>query len=462
MMRNTLNSIFGAIAISAMSLAAGCGAPEAENSGTAGTGLGLQHSTAVERGGERAAQVTGNLTYYGGPVIQNVKVVTIYWNSSVNYRTATPSIDNFYSAVTNSTYMDWLCEYNTTTPAQSIGRGSLAASFTDSQTSTAVTDAQIQQRITALINAGSVPLPDANTYYAVHFPPGVSITASDGSKSCVQFCAYHGTYARNTGGSGTYIYYGVLPDLGGACAGGCGGSTQYNNTTSVASHELIEAITDAAVGVATTYGPPLAWYDQTNGEIGDICNASQGSVVGADGRTYTVQREWSNKQGACVVSGAACSGGGGGGGNSTILNPGFESGAVSWTQSSGVISNSATNAHSGSYVAWLNGYGSAHTDTLYQDVALSSTATNLCFWLRITTAETTTTTAYDTLTAQLRNTSNGVLTTLGTYSNLNKGAYAQRCFNVSAYRNQTVRVYFTGTEDSSLQTSFFLDDFTLQ
>jgi thermolysin metallopeptidase-like protein len=156
-----------------------------------------------------------------------------------------------------------------------------------------------------------------------------------------------------------------------------------------------------------------------------------------------------------VGTSTACGGGGGGGGG-TILNPGFESGAVSWTQSTGVISNSATNAHSGSYVAWMNGYGTTHTDTLSQAVTVGSTVTNYCFWLRITSAETTTTTVYDRLTAQI----NG--TTLATYSNLNKSAYTQRCFNVSAYRGQSVTFSFTGTEDSSLQTSFFLDDFTLQ
>jgi len=82
---------------------------------------------------------------------------------------------------------------------------------------------------------------------------------------------------------------------------GCGGNTWFNNQTSVASHELIETITDAEVGLATVVGKPLAWYDSANGEIGDICNASQGSFTGADGKTYTVQTEWSNQKNACIV-----------------------------------------------------------------------------------------------------------------------------------------------------------------
>jgi hypothetical protein len=51
--------------------------------------------------------------------------------------------------------------------------------------------------------------------------------------------------------------------------------------------------------VATTYSSPLAWYNKTYGEIGDICNGQQGTVTGTDGVTYTVQKEWSNSKAAC-------------------------------------------------------------------------------------------------------------------------------------------------------------------
>jgi len=155
-------------------------------------------------------------------------------------------------------------------------------------------------------------------------------------------------------------------------------------------------------------------------------------------------------------------GGGGGGGGNLLLNPGFESGAVNWTQTAGVIS-STTNAHAGSWTAWLDGYGTTHTDSVYQDVAIPANVTSatLSFWLKVTTSETTTTTAYDTLKVQIRNTSNTVLATLATYSNLNAGAYSQKSFNVTAYMGTTVRVYFLGVEDVSLATSFFVDDTSL-
>lgn len=158
---------------------------------------------------------------------------------------------------------------------------------------------------------------------------------------------------------------------------------------------------------------------------------------------------------------------GGGGSSSQLLkNPGFESGSNGdWKQDTGVITNSTSRTpRSGTWYAWLNGYGSSNTDWLYQDVTIPSNATaaTLTFYLAIDTAETTSTTAYDKLTVTVRNTSNTVLATLATYSNLNKStSYVQRSFNLLPYKGQTVRIYFHGQEDSSLQTSFRIDDTAL-
>jgi pseudomonalisin len=149
-------------------------------------------------------------------------------------------------------------------------------------------------------------------------------------------------------------------------------------------------------------------------------------------------------------------------------NPGFENGSTNtapWTTSSGVVDSSTSEpAHSGTWKAWMCGYGSTHSDSIVQTVAVPSTATSatLAFWLHIDTAETTTTTAYDTLKVQIRNSSGTVLATLATYSNLNKNTgYAQKSFDVSAYKGQTIQVYLLGSEDASAQTSFVVDDFTL-
>ena len=145
-----------------------------------------------------------------------------------------------------------------------------------------------------------------------------------------------------------------------------------------------------------------------------------------------------------------------------LLNPGFESGSINWTATAGVITNSTGQTpRTGSRYAWLNGYGVTHTDSLFQQITIPATANSatLSFWLKINSAETTTTTVFDRLQVQIRNSSNQVLTTLATFSNLNETTgYTLRTFDVSAFRGQTVRIYFLGTEDSSLQTSFVIDD----
>jgi hypothetical protein len=140
-------------------------------------------------------------------------------------------------------------------------------------------------------------------------------------------------------------------------------------------------------------------------------------------------------------------------------NPGFETGTASpWTASSGVIDNSAGEAaHSGSWKAWMDGYGTTHTDTLTQSVTIpAGCSATLSFYLHVDTAETTASTAYDKLTVKAGS------TTLATYSNLNAASgYSLKSFNVSSLAGQTVTISFSGAEDSSLQTSFVVDDTAL-
>ncbi|MEV0839553.1 hydrolase [Actinocatenispora sera] len=167
------------------------------------------------------------------------------------------------------------------------------------------------------------------------------------------------------------------------------------------------------------------------------------------------------------LGGGSTSGGGGtGGGTCTagqlISNAGFESGSTGWSASSGVITSSSQEpAHTGSYKAWLDGYGTAHTDTLSRSVAVPAdcgTAT-FSYWLHIDTAETSST-AYDKLTLDAV-TSAGT-TTLASYSNTNAtSGYVQKSVDLSGYAGQTVTLRFTGTEGSKLQTSFVIDDTAL-
>jgi hypothetical protein len=161
-------------------------------------------------------------------------------------------------------------------------------------------------------------------------------------------------------------------------------------------------------------------------------------------------------------------GGTGGGGTPTelIVNGGFEAGTSPWLASSGVIggTTTATPSRSGTARAKLDGYGTTHTDSLYQQVSIPATATSasLSVWLRVLSNSNSTTTAYDTLKIQVRNSSNAVLATLATYSNLNKGSsYLNKTFDLGAYKGKTVRIYFEGIEDTQVATTFLIDDVSL-
>ena len=142
-----------------------------------------------------------------------------------------------------------------------------------------------------------------------------------------------------------------------------------------------------------------------------------------------------------------------------LLNPGFESGDVSWTGSAGSITTDAGRpAHAGSWKLWLGGNGVTTTETESQSVTIPSTATapSLSYWIRTDTAESGTT-AYDTMKVQV--VSGTTTSTLVTYSNVGTSAtYSQKTFSLTAYKGMTITVKFLMNEDSSLQTSFVVDD----
>jgi len=253
-----------------------------------------------------------------------------------------------------------------------------------------------------------------------------------------------------------------------------GGSTPVNTVTASISSPLsgTTVASGAAVSFAGSATDSSATATLTYAwNFGDGATASGATAshaytnTGTSAATYTATFTATDNTGATgsattqvIVSATA-------GAKQLLVNPGFESGATGWTASSGVIgaNGSSEPTHGGSYDAWLDGYGRTHTDTLYQQVAIPSTITSatLTFWLHIDTAEPATA-ARDTLNLQIRNSSGTVLATLGTWSNLNAAAgYAQKSYNLTAYKGQTIRVYLVGAENSSRQTSFVVDDFAL-
>ncbi|OLZ62309.1 peptidase M4 [Streptomyces sp. IMTB 2501] len=205
-------------------------------------------------------------------------------------------------------------------------------------------------------------------------------------------------------------------------------------------------------------------YSASGLPAGLSINSSTGQITGTPttagtSNTTVTVTDSTGATGTATFSWTVNSSGGGGCTSAQLLsNPGFESGGTGWTATSGVITtDSGEAAHSGSYKAWLDGYGSSHTDTLSQSVTIpAGCKATLTFYLHIDTAETTTSTQYDKLTVTAGS------KTLATYSNLNAASgYSQKSFDLSSLAGSTVTLKFNGVEDSSLQTSFVVDDTAL-
>jgi hypothetical protein len=259
---------------------------------------------------------------------------------------------------------------------------------------------------------------------------------------------------------GMYATVGGLPVGGGSSGGNTVTVTNPGNQTGTVGTATSLRITasDSASGQTLTYSasglPAGLSVDSGTGLISGTPTTAGTSTVTVTATDTTGAAGSTSFTWTVNPAGGGCTAPG-----QILLNPGFESGSASWTASNGVIGQNGSSepAHTGTWDAWLDGYGTTHTDTLTQSVTIPAGChAGLSFWLHVDTAETTTSTAYDKLTVKAGT------TTLATYSNLNKNTgYAQRTFDVSTLAGQTVTVSFGGTEDSSLQTSFVIDDTAL-
>jgi hypothetical protein len=246
--------------------------------------------------------------YYGGPVLSNAKVYAVIWGAKVDPGTQA-QIGGFFTATLNSTYMDWLKEYSTDVKAvdgrpgtnQTIGRGTFEGVIviTPKNTSMALKDSEIQTELDAQITAGVLPAPDANTLYMTFFPPALSISLDGNGSSCHDFCAYHEGFTSKTNGN---VFYGVMPDLGGACAGSCGSNLNpFDDMSEVTAHELIEAVTDPFPTPGDKPAFPQAWNDNQGNEVADLCVEQPTTVTTTTGTKYRLQQIWDDTINGCQL-----------------------------------------------------------------------------------------------------------------------------------------------------------------
>jgi hypothetical protein len=425
------------------------------------------HETALH------AMVTSsnNLNYGGGPVQHSPKIYLIFWGwSSSSDTTHDPDgmsnyLINYFTALGGSQLGNVQTQYYDNSGSITSPHPEYAGVWYDSSLPPQTyTDANVQSEASRAVSHFGYSA-DAN-YFVV--TPHNYTTSGFGT----QWCAYHNAFSGSSGNV-AYTDFPYVPDAGSGCGQGSVTSPgTLDGASIVGGHEAIETITDPGAG--------NGWVDSSGSEIGDKCawtNLQNVSMYG--GATFPNQPEWSNAIAGCAYSYGSstppptptpspkptatpttnpsptptpvsgCTG-------QLLKNPGFESGTAYWSSTAGVINTDGAYSHSGVGYAWLDGYGYTHTDTVSQSVAIKSGCkATLTYWLWIQTQEGNTY-PYDTLKLQI----NGV--TKQTFSNINayttNSSYAQESLDLSAYAGTTVTIKWVGSEDSSLATSFFLDD----
>jgi hypothetical protein len=223
------------------------------------------------------------VTPSGGPVIANPKIVPV----SFPMDPLAGDIDVFSAAFASTTYWgDVVAEYGIA-PAKP-----LAPIHVTTPVGATIDDSAIKTWLASQLDGTHPewPAPDKDTVYVLYYPPGTTVT-SYGMTSCVGFHGYHSDAQVGS----KYVTYAVVSR--------CASIPEANVTgiqyvSAVASHEVVEALTDPLPDVNPAYSGPdndhLAWALALGGELGDMC-ALQGEVFFMPPDfPYTVQRIWSN------------------------------------------------------------------------------------------------------------------------------------------------------------------------
>jgi hypothetical protein len=235
------------------------------------------------------------VTYHGGALLRRARVITLFWGPDWSQSALRTYYNNFFQALfRDGRFMANLSQYGTAEAA--IENGVFGGTCIDPTAPAAqLSDAQIQDEFRSRIAAGNLPPPDENTVYFVFTPPGVVVTDPTGADSQTDISGYH-----NSAGGDTDFPYAVIPN-----------DPHYQDprfTTLTISHELAEAVTNPRPSAAKT----SAWFDENNGEIGDIPIAlfEAGRIKQDDlvdvlrpgpRVAYLVQKEWSVKDSAPVA-----------------------------------------------------------------------------------------------------------------------------------------------------------------
>jgi chitodextrinase len=231
----------------------------------------------------------------------------------------------------------------------------------------------------------------------------------------------------------------------------------------------------ATGSVLVSAGTGCGWAAASNASDSSWLVVSAGSSGSGDGTvSYSVAANGNRaeRSGTLTVAGrnyTVTQSGASGTSANILLNPGFESGPVFWTDQTAngypvITSYLNPTTTSNNWYAWLCGYNNC-SDTIYQDITVPADAQNahvqFNYW--IDSDETSSYTAYDSMTVRIYSPVSASTYKYWSLSNLNAtaGWVQSPQYDVSAYKGQTIRLQFSASTDASFVTNFFVDDVNL-
>ena len=224
--------------------------------------------------------------YLGGTVLHAPHVIPILYSTESDIA----DVQAFLGALGGSTY------WQQVTQEYVAGGSTLAAAspviVTDAPPTT-IDDAQIGPWLINLVQSDAgLPPPAPDNIYVIFYPSSTTVTfKAFGWTLCSNNLGYHINTASPA------LVYAVIPDCGPVTGRT---TTPLDSVTSIASHEIIEAVTDpfeSSLAWVTLDAQHAVWNFSPGSEVGDLCAFQPQSYQRLVG-SYVVQRSWSNASAA--------------------------------------------------------------------------------------------------------------------------------------------------------------------
>ncbi len=219
----------------------------------------------------------------GGPVLASPHLVPIVFDGDP----FADDLDRFTASVGCTDY------YRATVNEYGVG-DAIAGALTrlDEPSPSRITSDEIERWLVRELTQKSPRLerPTKDALYIIYYGPGTEVEQGPGVLSCQAFGGYHTNVVLP---DGTPVAYAVVPRCDGM------GDSTLDTTTSAASHEIVEAVTDPY----NKENPAFAYVDDAHaswmfvlgGEVSDLCAQRSDADYTPEGYPYAVQRSWSNR-----------------------------------------------------------------------------------------------------------------------------------------------------------------------